>query len=162
MTFSEFCSWLEGTSLALRIGESWWFPLLESIHVVAVVFVVGSILMVDLRLIGVAARVYAVSRIAGELIPWTWMGFAISVVTGAGLFVTRASHYAGNPAFQAKLLLMAFAGINMGLFHFVAFRGVTAWDTVGSPPRSAKIFAALSLSLWSGVVLAGRWVGHLS
>ena len=161
MTLSEFWSTLENSPLALRIGESWWFPLLESIHVVAIALVVGSLLMVDLRLLGVAARAYAVTRMSRELIPWTWVSFAISVLTGIGLFITRAEHYMGNPAFQIKLVLLALAGANMALFHFAIFRTVAAWDR-STPPRGAKATAALSLVLWCGVILAGRWVGHLS
>jgi hypothetical protein len=161
MTLTHFWSWLEETSLAQRIGESWWFPLLESIHVIAIAMVIGSILMVDLRLVGVAARSYAVSRMSKELVPWTWFAFAISVVTGVGLFITRAAHYADNIAFRAKFALLILAGINMALLHFGVFRTVNAWDT-STPPSTAKASAALSLLLWSGVVLAGRWVGHLS
>ncbi|HYM35651.1 MAG TPA: DUF6644 family protein [Steroidobacteraceae bacterium] len=161
MTLTNFWPWLEETSLAQRIGESWWFPLLESIHVVAIVMVIGSILMVDLRLIGIAARSYTVSRMSKELVPWTWVAFAISVVTGVGLFITRAAHYVDNIAFQAKFVLLILAGINMALFHFGVFRTVNAWDSA-TPPSIAKASAALSLVLWSGVVLAGRWVGHLS
>jgi hypothetical protein len=66
MSLTELWSWLENTSLAMRIGESWWFPLLESIHVVAITFVIGSLLMVDLRLIGIAARDYGVSRMSAS------------------------------------------------------------------------------------------------
>ena len=161
MKLSEIWNFLENSSVALRIGESWWFPLLESIHVVAIALVIGSLLMVDLRLIGVAARGYAISRMSKEMIPWTWAAFVVSVLTGFGLFITRANHYMENPAFQIKLLAMALAGLNMFLFHFGVFRNVGSWDT-DTTPSSAKASAALSLLLWSGVVLAGRWVGHLS
>jgi len=145
----------------MRIGESWWFPLLESIHVVAIALVIGSILMVDLRVVGIAARGYTVSRLSKELVPWTWVAFGLSVITGMGLFITRADHYIANPAFQIKLLLLALAGMNMALFHFSVFRSVANWDA-STTPSSAKASAALSLFLWAGVVLAGRWVGHLS
>lgn len=161
MKLTEIWTMLENSAVAMRIGESWWFPLLESIHVVAITLVIGSLLMVDLRLIGVAARSYAVSRMSKEMIPWTWVAFVVSVVTGIGLFITRATHYMENPAFQIKLLAMALAGLNMILFHFGVFRHVGHWDDE-APPSSAKASAALSLLLWSGVVLAGRWVGHLS
>src|SRR5688572_27527778 len=90
---------LEGLPLAAYIGESWWFPFLESIHVLTATFVVGSILMVDLRLLGLAAHRHPVGRIIREVVPWTLGACAISVLAGLGLFVTRASHYAGNPAF---------------------------------------------------------------
>ena len=83
-SLADFWSWLESLPLAGRIGESWWFPLLESIHVLSATFVLGTLLMVDLRLLGVAARQQLVTRISGELIPWSWGTFAVAVVTGIG------------------------------------------------------------------------------
>jgi hypothetical protein len=161
MTLAAFWSSLEESAIAQRIGESWWFPLLESIHVVAIVLVIGSILMVDLRLIGVTARRYPVSRMSSELVPWTWAAFVLSVITGTGLFITRADHYADNIAFRWKFALLLLAGVNMACFHFGVFRRVANWDTARTP-LAAKTSAVLSLLLWAGVILAGRWVGHLS
>jgi hypothetical protein len=161
MSLTDIWSALENSSLAQRIGESWWFPLLESIHVVAIALVVGALLMVDLRLLNLAARNYTVTRMSKELLPWTWVAFVIAVVTGFGLFMTRANHYMENPAFQAKLALLALAGVNMAVFHFGANRGIAAWDG-GKAPAAARISAGLSLLLWAGVILAGRWTGHLS
>ena len=162
MSLSALWTWLENLPVALRIGESWWFPLLESLHVVGVTLVFGSLLMVDLRLIGVAARTYTISRMSKELVPWTWAAFVVSLITGFGLFVTRAEHYAGNPAFQLKMLALLLAGINMLVFHFGTLRDVTAWDASATPPGRARAAGALSLLLWIAVMLAGRWVGHLN
>jgi hypothetical protein len=154
-------STLEESAIAQRIGESWWFPLLESIHVVAVVFVVGSIVMVDLRLLNASARSYPVSRMSKELVPWTWSAFLIAVVTGLGLFITRAGHYVDNVAFRWKFALLLLAGINMAAFHFGAYRRVAEWD-MATTPAAARAAAIVSLAIWAGVMLAGRWVGHLS
>src|SRR5262245_64693220 len=118
--------------------------------------------MVDLRLLGWAARVYPVRRLSSDLLPWTWIGFAVAIVTGLGLFITRASHYAANPAFQIKLLLLLLAGLNMAVFHFGVSRRIGDWDGATKPPPAAKAAAVISLVAWAGVVLAGRWTGHLS
>jgi len=161
MALEQLWSWLEGTEIAIRIGESGWFPLLESLHVVAVTMVVGAILMVDLRLLGVAARAYAISRLSKDLLPWAWAAFVLAVLTGAGLFITRAYAYVGNVAFQIKFALLLLAGINMAAFHFVIARDRLRWDAAATP-TAAKLASAASLILWTGVVLAGRWTGHLS
>ena len=160
-SLADFWSWLENLPLAGRIGESWWFPLLESIHVLSATFVLGTLLMVDLRLLGVAARQQAVTRISGELIPWSWGAFAVAVVTGSGMFITRAGTYMENPAFQIKLVLLALAGINMAAFHFGTFHRVAQWDMAATPTVAARFAGAASLLIWAGVMLAGRWVGHL-
>jgi uncharacterized membrane-anchored protein len=96
-----------------------------------------------------------------ELVPWTWAAFVLSLVTGLGLFITRADHYAGNIAFQLKMLALLLAGINMLAFHFGVYRGIGKWDT-SATPLSAKAAGTASLLLWMLVMLAGRWVGHLS
>lgn len=161
MPFPEFWAWVQGLPLSEYIGFTWWFPFLESIHVLAIAFVVGSILTVDLRLVGVTALRYAVSRMTKELIPWTWAAFVVAVVTGTGLFMTRASVYVENPAFQIKFVLLILACVNMAFFQFRTFRSVRGWDTSATIPLDARIAGAASLILWSGVVLAGRWTGHI-
>ena len=158
---NEFWLSLEYLPLAMEIGATWWFPLLESIHVVSITLLLGSILMVDLRLLGIAAMPYAVSGMIRELVPWTLMAFIVSVITGLGLFITRASAHMNNPAFQWKLILLALAGINMLYFHGRGYRQIAQWDTGSSMPWQGRLAGALSLLLWSGVMLSGRWVGHI-
>ena len=160
MPFPEFWTWLEGLPLAEHIGFTWWFPFLESIHVLTIALVVDSILMVDLRLLGVAALGYAASRVTRELIPWTWGALSVAVVTGAGMFMTRAATYIEHPPFQIKMVLLLLAGVNMTLFQLRTFRNIEDWDTAAVTPVAARIAGATSLLLWAGVVLAGRWIGH--
>ncbi len=153
--------WLELLPLAQYVGESWWFPLLESIHVVAATFLVGAIAMLDLRLLGVAATQHRVSRIASEILPWTAAAAVVAVVTGVPLFTTRATHYAHNTAFQIKVLLLVLAAVNMLWFHLRTERGIAAWDNDGTPVTGARIAGLCSMVLWAGVLLSGRWIGHL-
>lgn len=159
---TEFWYGIEMLPLAARIGESWWFPLLESIHVLTSMFVVGSILFVDLRLIGLAAMRYPASRFTRELLTWTWVAFAFALVSGLGMFITRASAYVANRAFQAKLVLLALAALNMIVFHYMSRRDIAHWDTATRTSRAARLAGAGSLLCWIGVTLAGRWTGHLS
>ena len=161
MPFPEFWEWVQALPLSEHIGFTWWFPLLESIHVLAIGFVVGSILMVDLRLLGVAAVAYAASRVTSELVPWTWGAFVVAVITGIGMFMTRATAYVENPAIQMKFILLILACANMAVFQFRTFRGVAYWDVGTVPPPAARVAGAASLVLWAGVVLAGRWTGHI-
>ena len=158
---TDLWMWLEGLPLASYIGEGWLFPFLESIHVLTGTFVVGSILMVDLRLLGLAAHRYPVSRIVKEIVPWTYGACVLSVVAGFGLFITRAGHYAANPAFQIKMALLVLAGLNMGIFHLVTVRGISRWDDAVRPTTGARFAGGCSLLLWIGVMLSGRWSGHL-
>ena len=161
MPFTEFWERLQSHPTSQYIGYSWWFPFLESIHVVAITLVVGSILMVDLRLLGVAGVRYTASRMTRELTPWTWAAFWVALVSGLGMFVTRAPVYIENPAFQVKLVLLLLACANMALFQFRTFRDVAGWDAAAATPVAARVAGAASLLLWGGILLAGRWTGHI-
>jgi len=153
---------IENWPLSFEIAVSWLFPLLESLHVIAAAMVLGAIFMVDLRLLGLSATVYPLSQLSRELAPWSWWAFAITTLTGLGMFITRASNHVLNPAFQWKMVLLALAGINMACLHWIISRNRHQWDLDRSPPVAARLSGALSLVLWIGVMLAGRWIGHLS
>ena len=159
--FTEFWAWLQALPISEHIGFTWWFPLLESIHVLAIGLVVGTILMVDLRLLGLAATRYPASRITRELVPWTWIGFVVAFTTGFGMFMAGATRYVENPAFQIKFMLLPLAALNMVWFQFRTMRTISAWDDTNVLPTTAKLAGATSLLLWIGVLLAGRWTGHL-
>jgi hypothetical protein len=139
-------------------GTEWLFPIIETLHVMALTLVVGSIAMMDLRLLGVASQNSAVSRLSNEVLPWTWTAWSAAAVFGTLMFMAKAGTYTGNLQFRLKFVCMGLAAVNMLVFHLGAFRQVARWDS-GEPPMSARVAGALSLSLWIGVVFFGRWVG---
>ncbi len=135
------------------------FPWIESVHVLAIVLVVGTIAIVDLRLLGVASTDKPVSRIGAQVLPLTWSAFGLAVITGLLLFSSSASTYAANWPFRLKMLALALAGANMALFHTTAYRGIGVWDAHRQPPSAVKLHAGLSLGFWIGVIAFGRWIG---
>ena len=160
--FQTFLHWLETTPPATAISESsWLFPGIESIHVIAIALVVGSISMVDLRLLDVNLRDRPVGELMAEVLPWTWASFAVAVCTGALMFASNASKYWGTVPFRAKMLLLFLAGINMIVFHATTNRSVAFWGRQARTPRAAKISGGVSLALWIGVVSFGRWIGFV-
>jgi hypothetical protein len=160
--FDRFLQWLESTPPAIAISESsWLFPGIESVHVLAIALVVGSITMVDLRLLDINLRERPVGELIAEVLPWTWISFAVAVCSGALLFSSNATHYWGTVPFRAKMLLLTLAGINMLAYHATIHRSVDLWGRRPRTPRAAKISGGLSLSLWIGVVTLGRWIGFV-
>ena len=105
-----------GFATAIRENESL-FPWIESLHVLAITLVVGSIAIVDLRLIGVASLDRAAARLTSDVLPCTWAAFALAAITGSLLFSSNAFNYAHNTYFQAKFVFLALAGLNMAVFH---------------------------------------------
>ena len=160
MDISAWLKSLEGTALASGIRDSLYlFPLLESLHVMALSVVFGTIIIVDLRLLGVASRDRPFARLSSELLKITWGAFAVAASTGTLMFMTNARVYAGNTSFRVKMVLLVLAGINMAVFHLTAGRTVVRWDRERLAPRSGRAAAALSLTLWVGIIFAGRVIG---
>ena len=155
-----FCQWLEKTPLGAFIAQSTWaFPTVESIHVFALVVVVGTIAIVDLRLLGVASLNRAVSKLSDDVLPITWTFFVLAAVTGGLMFSSKATHYLDNWPFRIKMILLALAGANMLIFHFKTYASVAQWDADARAPSAARLAGALSLAFWIGVVVFGRWIG---
>jgi hypothetical protein len=151
---------VEGSAIADSIRESdVLFPLIESIHVIAISLVVGSILVLDLRLLGVASVQRPVNRLASSILPVTWGAFGIAAATGLLLFVSNASKYLANGYFDAKLCLIAAAGLNMMVFHGVSAREMATWAHEEATPVSARVAGALSILIWIAVVACGRLIG---
>lgn len=153
----DACAWLEALPFPTNVREvGWLFPTVETIHVLALVVVVGSIFTVDLKLLGLSSRDRTYADLARELLPWTWTAFIVASVAGLIMFSSKAVTYAANWPFRSKMLFLLLAGANMLLFNWLGAKNVIDKQTL---PASAKFAGGASLALWTAVVIAGRWVG---
>ncbi len=160
-TFDGFFKWLEafGFATAIREGEAL-FPWLEAIHVLAIVLVVGSIVMVDLRLLGWASRERAVNALTSDVLPITWIAFVLAAITGVLMFCAKAMIYGHSLFFLLKMGFLLLAAFNMLFFHKFTQTAVARWGAPGRvPPQGAKVAGGLSLLLWVCIVAFGRWIG---
>jgi hypothetical protein len=160
MDIAALLKWLAASGLATTIRESLLlFPLIESIHVFGLALVFGTISIIDLRLLGVASTQRPFTRMASDILKWTWAAFALTALTGALMFITNAPVYYRNSYFRVKMLLLALSGLNMLVFELTAGRTIRSWDKAATAPRSGKAAAALSLAMWIGIIFMGRLVG---
>jgi hypothetical protein len=158
----ELLEWIDGTQLAETIrGSEFIFPALETLHVIAVALVVGSIAIVDLRLAGLAGRNRAISELSHDMLPWTWVAFIAATVFGVLLFVGTPIRYVEIAFFDIKILLIALAGINMLVFEYVTSKSKAGWDRMPTPPLGVRLTGALSLAFWVSVLLCGRFIGFV-
>jgi len=158
--FWDFISYFEDSGLADNIRENdVLFPLIESVHVLAICLVVGSILVVDLRLLGLASVNRSVTRVTSGILPFTWSAFAVAAASGILLFISNATKYLGNGYFVAKIFLICAAGLNMAIFHAISAKDQPRWDSKTAPPLPARLAGGLSILLWISVVTCGRWIG---
>lgn len=156
-------SWLHrlkdtGFATAIRENGSL-FPWIESVHVLGVTLVIGTVGIIELRLIGVASLNRSVSRVLKDVLPITWSAFAVSAISGFLLFASNAPTYAYNTFFLTKAALLFLAGLNALGFHTFVERSITRWDSAARTPIPARLSGAFSLVMWIGVVICGRWVG---
>src|SRR5215510_12245229 len=134
------------------------YPAVEILHIIGFVVLVGSILALDLRMLGLG-RAIAIQPMAQLLLPLSRAGFVLAICMGFLLFSADASHVVRNPAFQAKLLFIALALANVINTHLGAWRRIAEWGA--DAPGSVKVKAALSIVLWLGAVCAGRLIAYL-
>jgi hypothetical protein len=151
--------WLQTTPLSTAIRESdLLFPIIECVHVIAFVTVLGAIAVVDLRLMGLMSKDRRIGELTEELLPITWIAFAITLVAGLLLFVSKPMTYTHNFFFLGKMVLLLLAAANMGVFHLFV-QGRLADQQEGPPPWAARASGAASLALWITIVAFGRWIG---
>ncbi len=158
--FADLISYFENTALADNIRENdLLFPLVESVHVAAICLVVGSILAVDLRLLGFASSNWPVSRVTRGILPLTWGAFVVAITSGGLLFISNATKYLGNGFFVAKMFLIGAAGLNMVIFHMIGAKNLPRWENDARLPLPARLAGGVSILLWIAVVACGRWIG---
>ena len=156
----EFCAWLENTSVGTAIRQSTWlFPAIETLHVLATVIVVGSVTMLDLRLLNVAWRDRSIREVHEDVLPWTWSSFAVAAIAGSLLFSSSATKYYHNLPFRMKMVLLVLIAINAAFFETRTYRRIRNSNDEALISFGAKIAGAVGIVLWIAVVACGRWIG---
>jgi hypothetical protein len=151
---------LEATAVAEKIRQALFiFPMLEATHVIGFALVFGTIVIIDLRLIGLASSQRSFKRMYSDIIKWTWAAFALTLLTGSLMFITNATVYYHNFYFRTKMALLLLAGINMGAFELTLGRRVETWDREPSAPGLGRVVGVLSITLWITIIFMGRLIG---
>jgi hypothetical protein len=162
MDLTAFLTWLQQTAWAMAIRQDeTLFPLIESVHVLAITALLGTISIVDLRLMGLTSRQQPISRTMQEVLPLTRIAFFFAALTGILMFASHAVDYSHKAPFIAKMLLLSVALINIGVFHLITARGIDGWDKELKVPLAVKSAGAVSLGLWIAIVACGRWIGFV-
>ena len=158
---ADFQIWLvrtfaRATPIARLMHTQWAWPIAESIHFISLSLLVGTIVLFDLRLLGLGKRIPIAAL--HKLIPWGLGAYATSIASGTLFLLAEPDQYVYNPAFQWKVLFMAAAGINASLFYLTSYRRATRPGAPLDAPRIAKVIGLASLTLWLGVIVAGRLI----
>ncbi|MDM7946581.1 MAG: hypothetical protein QUV20_09660 [Oceanibaculum nanhaiense] len=153
--------WLQDGAIGRAMRESLWlFPAVEIVHILGFALLIGTIVALDLRILGWGKTLLPVGKLGALTLPLSIAGFTLALPSGLLLLTTEAAHVGVNPAFLAKMGLIFLAGLNALLLHRGAWRSVAAWPA-DAPPSAAKGAAIASLFLWLGVLIAGRMIAYL-
>ena len=156
MSLLPFFQWAEATPLGEAIrNSSWAFAAIESVHLLALAAVGGTVLVVDLRLLGFGLRAQPIADVARDARPWFGGSLIVMLVTGVGLFLSEPMKCYASTAFAVKMTCLALAIA----FTFTVRMSVTMADEGRVRSSWLKAVALVSLALWFGVAASGRWIG---
>jgi len=159
--FAHFAEWLAQTPWSIELHESLYaYTWIETAHVIGITLFVGTIAMVDLRLLGLAWKTTPVSEMSSRILPWTVAGFLVMFVTGLLLFYAIPVRTWHSIWFRGKAVLLLMAAINIWIFHRRVERNRALWDKAALPPLEARFSAAVSLGIWLSVIVLGRMIAY--
>jgi hypothetical protein len=155
----HFSEWLQLSPIGRFMQNSLYpFPIMETLHICGIVVLVGSVSILDLRLLGLMLKRQSVSKLTRRILPWAWVGFGIQLVSGFFLFATEAEKLYLSIPFRLKMLMLLLVAVNALLYQSLVYRNVNSWDTAEETPWGAKVTGCVSILLWMGIITAGRWI----
>ena len=160
-SLNEICAWIDQTAMSQAIQvTNWVVPTVQTVHILAIAVVASSVLMIDLRLIGVFWADRRMKEVSSRFLPLVWWPLLILFVTGVIMVISEPTRSLKNPAFQLKMALLIAALIVTGLFQFLQRRNAKFGDLRKGPRVAAVTVAIVSMLLWSAIIFAGRWIAY--
>jgi len=151
---------LDGGALGhLMRSARWLYPIVEIVHIFGFVLLVGSVLMFDLRLLGLN-RQLPLTLMARHLLRWSMASLLLVAPAGLLMFSAHPQDFIDNRVFLLKMTLIMTAGLNAAIFHTGVWQSVAGWDSGLAAPASAKLHALLSMGLWLSVIACGRLLAY--
>jgi hypothetical protein len=158
----QWSDWIETSALSQWIqSEEWVVPASQSIHILALSVVFGSAVLINLRLLGVgSAHGRSVPRLLEALLPWTYRGLLILLLTGAVQTIAEPMRQFGTPAFWLKMLMIPIVFGLTRAFARMVRQNPARWDSAAAHPTGSKLFALVCLGLWVAIICCGRFIGY--
>ena len=153
-------SFLQTASLYLLQNVPGFPPIIQTVHILGIAAVMASIMMINLRLLGIAVPSQNISEMTQRLLPWFWSALAVNLVSGAVFVLARPARYFNNPVFAWKFAFLVPAVLLVALFHYYSRRHTDFWISNAQRSNSGKLLAIFSIILWVMVIMAGRWIAY--
>ena len=158
----NFCAWIERTPLSQAIQvTSWSVPAVQTVHILAIAAIMASVLMLNLRLLGIVGTDRPLAEVSARIRPVIWWTLPILLVSGAILIVGEPVRSLENWVFQLKMTLLAAVIIVTLAYQAPLNKDSNFWDQTSGRRGAIKLIAIISLTLWVGIVCAGRWIAYV-
>ena len=158
----SFVRWVENISPFSDLrGSTTAYPVILSLHLVAMALFGAMILMTDLRLLGWAMRRQSITDVVDQLRWPKRIGGLLAAACGISLFFSKAEEYYFNNFFRLKITLFVLVFLHAIIFRGIVYNKTAELDAAPRIPARAKLAGGLSLVLWSGILIAGRGIGYL-
>lgn len=159
---AQFCDWLSQTPISMTFQSvGWIIPMVQSVHILAIAIVMSSVIMVDLRLMGLMGHTQSITGLARRFLPWVWWSLLVLLITGAVLITAEPRRDLLNPVFQAKMALLVVAMAVTALFQRTVARNMEIWDLSPEKRTGAWVTAVVSLLVWTAIIGCGRWIAYV-
>jgi hypothetical protein len=158
---ARFSSWLELTPFSRFLQTvEWVIPAVQTLHILAIAAVMGSMLLFNLRLLGVSAKDVPLARISQRFLPVIWVAFWALLTTGAVMIAAEPGRSLLNPVFQLKMALLLMALALTFAMERALRRSPTDWASSAAWTWVARLGASVSIGLWVAILCAGRWIAY--
>lgn len=157
----EFALWLQKQWISGFFDKNFWFvPSFQVVHILAVAALFGSVVMMNLRLLGLAGRSRTMSQTVRRYLPWVWCGLAVLLLTGLGMIIAEPPRELLNPAFWTKMVLVTVATLLSLWFQLSVNRNIARWELTHESRVAVRVGSAAVISLWIVIMLLGRWIAY--
>jgi hypothetical protein len=161
-TLRAFAEWLAETDLSNTIQNvSWIIPTVQTVHIVCVAIVISATFLVSLRVLGVFGRLWPIAALSSRFLPWIWYALVVLLISGSILIVGEPNRSLMNPAFGLKMLMLLIVASLTAILQRPLATDAGYWDASSQRRALARGIAVLSLTLWSCIVFAGRWIAYI-
>lgn len=154
-------SFLQAGALWVLTNVPGFPPIIQAIHILGIAVIMGTVVMLDLRILGLAVRSQGISEMSQRLLPWVWWALAVNFISGAFFVFGRPVRYFNNPIFGWKLSFLLPAILLTLCFHLLSRSQPNYWELNAKRVWTARGIALLSLGLWIMVAMAGRWIAYV-
>jgi hypothetical protein len=153
--------WIMGTSASKTVANVFWIiPTVQTVHILAISVVVSTMGMLDLRLMGITGKRYTIRALTARYLPWMWISVIVLLITGVILITGEPDRALGNWVFQVKMALLVTVLLLTVGFNRILKRNSSFWEAPSTHQGAAKVTGLVSLLLWIGIVVAGRWIAY--